>query len=123
MLLPVSATLLEACVMALLNREDAYGYRITQELTERFGVSESSLYPVLRRLQKSGALLTYDVNISGRNRRYYRLSPMGRDLLQTYRQEWIEYKANIDQLLLEEPQNGQGAREETNGGANNNDPQ
>lgn len=101
-MLAVNAAMLEACVLAVLSREDAYGYRLTQELTEKTGVSESTLYPVLRRLQKSDALSTYDINISGRNRRYYRLNPTGRAQLEEYRKQWVEYKAMIDSILSQE---------------------
>lgn len=101
--LPVNASLLDACVLAILRKEDTYGYRITHELTRAAGVSESTLYPVLRRLQKDGALTTYDVAISGRNRRYYHLSPYGERLLETYLAEWEEYKRELDQILLGGP--------------------
>lgn len=100
LLLPVSASLLEACVLAILSQEDTYGYRLTQALTKSLGVSESALYPVLRRLQKDGALTTYDVAISGRNRRYYRLSPHGEQLLEAYRAEWEVYKQSVEEILL-----------------------
>ncbi len=99
MLLPVNAAMMDACVLATLEREDAYGYRITQELSRGIGASESSLYPVLRRLQKDGCLTTYDVAISGRNRRYYQLTPRGRQVLATYKEEWVEYKKCIDKIL------------------------
>lgn len=100
MLLPVNAAMMDACVLATLEREDTYGYRITQQLSHGLGVSESSLYPVLRRLQKDGCLDTYDVAISGRNRRYYRLTARGRQVLDTYKREWVEYKRCIDELLV-----------------------
>ncbi len=99
MLLPVNAAMMDACVLAALEKEDTYGYRITQQLTHGLGVSESSLYPVLRRLQKDGCLSTYDVAISGRNRRYYRITDRGRQVLATYRREWVEYKRRIDEIL------------------------
>ena len=99
MLLPVNAAMMDACVLATLEKEDAYGYRITQQLSRGIGASESSLYPVLRRLQKDGCLNTYDVAISGRNRRYYQLTPRGRQVLATYKTEWVEYKKCIDEIL------------------------
>ena len=40
-------------------------------------ISESTLYPVLRRLQKDGCLETYDMEYAGRNRRYYRITDAG----------------------------------------------
>lgn len=48
----IGATLLDAMVLALLTKEDIYGYQITKDIQEHFAVSESTLYPVLRRLQK-----------------------------------------------------------------------
>ena len=95
MLLPVNAAMMDACVLAALEKGDTYGYRITQELAHGIGASESSLYPVLRRLLKDGCLETYDVAISGRNRRYYRLTGIA---------EWIEYKRRIDGILAASPE-------------------
>ena len=98
---PVSSSLLDGIVLAVVERESTYGYRITQQLSQGLGVSESSLYPVLRRLQKDGCLTTYDVAISGRNRRYYRITPRGRQVLATYQEEWVEYKRRIDEILVQ----------------------
>ena len=97
------AALLDAVVMAVVAREEkgAYGYRITQQIKQELDLSESTLYPVLRRLQKDGCLTTYDVAISGRNRRYYRLTPQGKQALDAYRAEWIEYKRRIDDILAQ----------------------
>ena len=63
-------------------------------------VSESTLYPVLRRLQKSECLETYDREFAGRNRRYYSITEKGCEQLETYRREWTEYKAKIDNVLF-----------------------
>ena len=62
----IGATLLDAMVLALLTKEDTYGYQITKDIQEHFAVSESTLYPVLRRLQKNGSLTTYDRPYQGR---------------------------------------------------------
>ena len=64
MAINTTAGLLDAIVLAVVGREETgtYGYRITQQLSQGLGVSESSLYPVLRRLQKDGCLTTYDVD-------------------------------------------------------------
>lgn len=56
----IGATLLDAMVLAVLSKEDTYGYQITKDIQAHFAVSESTLYPVLRRLQKNGSLTTYD---------------------------------------------------------------
>ena len=93
----IGATLLDAMVLALLTKEDTYGYQITKDIQEHFAVSESTLYPVLRRLQKNGSLTTYD----RRNRRYYRITVSGRALLEQYRKEWLNYKQQVDFFLDE----------------------
>ena len=62
-------------------------------------ISGSTLYPVLRRLQKEGELTTYDSPVQGRNRRYYRITEAGKDKLKFYRDEWKSYKDGIDRLL------------------------
>ena len=63
-------------------------------------VSESTLYPVLRRLQKDGALTVYDEPFNGRNRRYYRLTDIGRERLARYVSEWETFQEGVDKLLL-----------------------
>ena len=94
-----SAALLDALVLAVVEQEDTYGYKITQTLRAALGISESTLYPVLRRLQKDQCLEVYDVAYSGRNRRYYRITSQGRAQLMLYREEWVGYKANIDKII------------------------
>lgn len=100
MAFPVSAALLDACVLALLDREDMYGYMLTQNIQTAVDVSESTLYPVLRRLQKDMCLDTYDMACQGRNRRYYTLTERGKKQLERYRREWKGFREKIDQLLL-----------------------
>lgn len=94
------SALLDALVLSSLNSEDAYGYKITQEVRDVVGISESTLYPVLRRLQKDGYLVVYDLEYAGRNRRYYTITQQGRDKLAFYRREWAQYSAKIENLLF-----------------------
>ena len=98
----IGATLLDAMVLALLTKEDIYGYQITKDIQEHFAVSESTLYPVLRRLQKDGCLTIYDEPFNGRNRRYYKITPLGRQQLAGYKAEWKVYAANIDHIFGED---------------------
>ena len=51
MAIQLGSVLLDACVLAVVMREDTYGYKLTQEVKQIMDVSESTLYPVLRRLQ------------------------------------------------------------------------
>jgi len=95
----VGAALLDACVLSILSREDAYGYVLTQNVKEVLNVSESTLYPVLRRLQKEDYLTTYDMPFDGRNRRYYRITDKGKEKLGEFLNEWEQYKGKVDKLL------------------------
>ena len=99
MLFPISATLLDACILAAVAKEDAYGYSLTQNVKEIIDVSESTLYPVLRRLQKDNYLTAYDKPFSGRNRRYYQITKDGIKCLNAYVAEWQDYKKRVDRLL------------------------
>ena len=66
---PISAALLEAIVLSVVAQEPegTYGYKITQQVTHTLELSESTLYPVLRRLQKDQLLTVYDAPFNGRN--------------------------------------------------------
>ncbi len=94
--------MLDAIVLAVVAREGTYGYKITQDVRQVLDVSESTLYPVLRRLQKDGCLETYDMEFDGRNRRYYKITSNGMILLDKYRNGWMEYRKNIDGILMGE---------------------
>ena len=100
MAFPVGAALLDACVLAALSRGEAYGYILTQHIKGVIDVSESTLYPVLRRLQKDGMLSVSDRPFAGRNRRYYAITEEGAAALRDYTDEWTAYKASVDQILL-----------------------
>jgi len=71
MVFNTGAALLDAIVLAVVSKEEegTYGYKITQDVRKAIDVSESTLYPVLRRLQKDGCLEVYDRECGGRNRR------------------------------------------------------
>lgn len=96
------SALLDAVVLAAVSKDEegTYGYRITQDVRQALDVSESALYPVLRRLQTAGLLETYDREFSGRNRRYYRITPQGMTELEACRREWQSYCTSISSILL-----------------------
>lgn len=98
----LGATLLDACVLSALAGGDTYGYLLTQRIKSVMDISESTLYPVLRRLQKENLLTTYDQPYAGRLRRYYAITPLGQEALGTYREEWRAYCTRVNSLLLEE---------------------
>jgi PadR family transcriptional regulator PadR len=96
----IGATLLDACVLSVVEKQDTYGYALTQTLRDWLGVSESTLYPVLRRLQKENCLSTYDVPHQGRNRRYYKITDVGSSMAVKYREAWKDYRGRLDGLIL-----------------------
>ena len=103
MVFNTGAALLDAIVLSVVSKdvEGTYGYRITQDVREVIGISDSTLYPVLRRLQKEECLEVYDMAIDGRNRRYYKITEKGRVQLNLYRGEWAVYSEKIGRILEE----------------------
>lgn len=98
----ISSEILDACILSLLVKEDAYGYKLTHEVKNVINVSESTLYPVLRRLEKDNFLEVYDKAYSGRNRRYYKITGKGKEKLKEYKEEWLKLSKNINKLIFKE---------------------
>ena len=94
--------LLDASTQASIAHEDAYGYRVTQDAVALLGVSESALYPVLRRLEKQGCFETYSREYGGRLRKYYRITPFGLERLQESRAQLREVSRVIDYILQDD---------------------
>ena len=103
MVFNTGAARLDAIVLSVVSKdvEGTYGYRITQDVREVIEISDSTLYPVLRRLQKEECLEVYDMAIDGRNRRYYKITEKGRVQLNLYRGEWAVYSEKIGRILEE----------------------
>ena len=101
MVFNTGAALLDAVVLAVVSRESegTYGYKITQDVRKVLNVSESTMYPVLRRLQKDECLEVYDMQFDGRNRRYYKITEKGMAQLNLYRVEWKNYSTKISKLF------------------------
>ncbi len=95
----MNSNMLDALVLAILKNGDTYGYVLTQRAKELMDISDSTLYPVLRRLQKDGSLSTYDVPFQGRNRRYYSITDRGKEKLSQYIEEWNSYKQTVEKVL------------------------
>ncbi len=102
----VASKLLDACVLGIVSTGDTYGYDLTQRISAAIDVSETTLYPVLRRLSKEGLLSTYDRAYDGRNRKYYTITPTGKERLQYYKDSWEAHKMVIDSILLGEIKHG-----------------
>lgn len=82
--------LLDVCVLACLNKGDSYGYQLIADLSAAVEISESTLYPILKRLEGCGMLTTYTREHGGRLRRYYCITRLGRARLDEFREEWEE---------------------------------
>ncbi|MGK4078267.1 PadR family transcriptional regulator [Ligilactobacillus salivarius] len=99
MKIQVSSDLLDGLVLALLDKQDYYGYSLTQDMQRAISISESTLYPVLRRLKNNGLLETYDQSYQGRNRRYYRITDNGEVHLERIKKMWNDYKVSLDEIF------------------------
>ena len=91
---PISSSLLDGIVLAVVERESTY------DVQKVLDISESTLYPVLRRLMKDGCLTTYDQAYAGRNRRYYQITEHGRAALRQHRIDWQNYRSGIDMIFF-----------------------
>lgn len=82
--------LLDVCVLAAIQKEDSYGYQIIKDLKPYVELSDSTLYPILRRLETAKLLSVYNLPHNGRLRKYYRITPSGLQRIEEFKQEWQE---------------------------------
>lgn len=82
--------LIEICILSLLSRGDSYGYQLIKDIEPVLSISESTLYPVLRRLEGANCLTVYSVEHNSRLRKYYAITPQGRQKIADFQQEWAE---------------------------------
>lgn len=99
MSLSVTTELLDGCVLAILTKEDLYGYALTQKVQASLPVSESTMYPVLRRLKNKKWLAAYDEAFDGRNRRYYKITADGTTRLNEIRNDWESFRDTMNDIL------------------------
>lgn len=99
MYFPTSSTLIEFLILAILDKEDSYGYEISQTIKLIADIKESTLYPILKKLEKSQYLETYSQEYQGRKRKYYSLTPNGREQLSTLKEEWKVYTATVNGII------------------------
>lgn len=76
--------LLEACVLASLKKEESYGYKIISDISPYIEISESTLYPILKRLESTGCLTTRSKEHNGRLRKYYMITSAGQRRISEY---------------------------------------
>jgi PadR family transcriptional regulator PadR len=101
MVFRANAELLDAIVLSVAssNKEGIYGYKLTQDVRQIIEISESSCYPVLRRLHNDNYLEEYTIMIVNRKRRYYKITDEGVKKLLWYRDEWRNYSTNIENFF------------------------
>ena len=80
--------MLDICVLASLLQGDSYGYMIIKNLSPHVEISESTLYPILRRLEEMRAVETYSMEHNGRLRKYYAITPLGQRRIRVFLDEW-----------------------------------
>ena len=82
--------LLDVCVLSAMKNGESYGYRIIKDLGECVEISESTLYPILRRLEASEMLTVRSAEHNGRLRKYYRITEAGLARIEDFKKEWAE---------------------------------
>lgn len=82
--------LLDICVLAAIKSEDSYGYQIIKDMKPFVEISESTLYPILRRLESANQLTVRGVEHNGRLRKYYHITQAGLKRIEDFKLEWQE---------------------------------
>ena len=93
--------LLEVCVLAAIRDADSYGYQIIKDISPYVDVSESTLYPILRRLESGGMLTVRSAEHNGRLRKYYHITSSGLERLADFAGEARQIRAICDYIMGE----------------------
>ena len=94
---------LELCVLAILSRKDCYGYELVQAISEKVAISEGTIYPLLRRLQREGYFETYlKESAEGPPRKYYHITEKGLQNKDQLVEEWLEFIQGVIAMLGKE---------------------
>jgi PadR family transcriptional regulator, regulatory protein PadR len=81
-------------------RTELYGYAIRKALTDQgLAIDENTLYPLLRRLESQGLLVSQWREEDKRNKRFYRLSPVGEEVLASLLTEWREMNSALERII------------------------
>ncbi|VTY16032.1 Transcriptional regulator PadR-like family protein [Streptococcus salivarius] len=99
MYFPTSSILIEFLILAIIDREDSYGYEISQTIKLAANIKESTLYPILKKLEKAGYMTTYSQEYQGRKRKYYSITSDGKEQLEFLNKEWLTYKETLDGIV------------------------
>ena len=97
--------LLDICVLASIKNAPSYGYKIIKDVKPYIDISESTLYPILRRLETAELLTVNSVEHNGRLRKYYYITPLGLKRIEAFKQEWQEIMSIYKFVVKEETEN------------------
>ena len=98
--------LLDVCVLAAIKDEDSYGYQIIKDMKPYVEISESTLYPILRRLESTGLLTVRTAEHNGRLRKYYHITSLGHARIEDFKTEWREIMLIYKFVAKEDASNG-----------------
>ena len=82
--------ILEVCVLAALLGGESYGYALIKDISDCVEISESTLYPILKRLENASMLTVSSREHNGRLRKYYAITPLGRTRVDEFESEQLE---------------------------------
>ena len=98
--------LLDVCVLAAIENEDSYGYKIIKDVKPYIEMSESTLYTILKRLEFAKMLTVRTVEHDGRLRRYYSITEAGLKRIKDFKNEWREVMSIYKFVMKEGDDNG-----------------
>lgn len=94
--------MLDVCVLAAIKSKDSYGYQIIKDMKPYLELSESTLYPILRRLESSKLLTVYSVEHNGRLRKYYHITQTGLERIAAFQEDWKELRSIYEFVVRED---------------------
>jgi len=103
--------LLEICVLKVLSKGDSYGYQLIKDISPYIEISESTLYPILKRLESAEMLTVYSVEHNSRLRKYYKLTAGGYGKIQAFVMEWQEVM-RVYEFIVEDTGNDKSCMDE-----------
>jgi len=98
--------IIDILTLATLRRSNSYGYQLVQDISNVMPINESTLYPVLRRLEAQGMVTTYTREHNSRLRKYYQLTQSGLDRLQEFCGEWNQMQRIYNYIVNSDEQGG-----------------
>lgn len=99
--------LLDVCVLAAIKNEDSYGYKIIKDVKPYVELSESTLYTILKRLERANMLSVHTAEHEGRLRKYYHITSAGLNRIEEFKSEWKEMLSIYKFITKEDIQNEQ----------------